>query len=76
MPEDTAAELDWKAVAQIAMQQRDRAEQKANNLEIDLAIAQQRAAALLAVKPENVHDGAGVPFDTGSLPTDQPGRAP
>jgi hypothetical protein len=43
---DKPTEPDWKAIAQLVMQQRDRAEAKANNLEIDLALAQQREAAL------------------------------
>jgi hypothetical protein len=43
---DKPADPDWKAIAQLVMQQRDRAEVKANNLEIDLAMAQQREARL------------------------------
>lgn len=54
---DKPAEPDWKAIATLVMQQRDRAEAKANNLEIDLALAQQREAALraqLEVPPSQV----------------------
>lgn len=40
------AEPDWKAIAHLVMQQRDRAEQKANNLEVDLALARQREIEL------------------------------
>ncbi len=32
-------EPDWKTIAQMAMQQRDRMAQHANNIELDLAIA-------------------------------------
>jgi hypothetical protein len=46
-PEQTPpAQLDWKIVAQTAMQQRDRANQLAYNLEIDLIMAQAKIAAL------------------------------
>lgn len=40
------AEPDWKAIAHLVIQQRDRAEQKANNLEVDLALARQREIEL------------------------------
>lgn len=38
--------IDWEAAAKMAMQQRDRATQLANNLEIDLAIANNKIAVL------------------------------
>lgn len=42
----TPQEPDWKLVAQTAMQQRDRASQMANNLEIDLIMARAQVEAL------------------------------
>jgi hypothetical protein len=41
-------EPDWRTVAQMAMQQRDRMAQHANNLELDLALANAKIAKLEA----------------------------
>lgn len=56
--DDKPAEPDWKAIATLVMRQRDRAEAKANNLEIDLAMSQQREAAMQAQLKERVSEPA------------------
>lgn len=60
----TPQEPDWKLVAQTAMQQRDRASQMANNLEIDLIMARAQVEALERVSGITAADALANPKAT------------